>query len=347
MRINLDVLLILDALDKQGSFAAAAESLFKTPAALSYMIQKLESDLNIELLDRSGHRAKFTDTGQMMLEKGRLLLSAAKDLEKQAVQLSSGWEKELAIALDDSFPFASLLPIIDEFHALNKQTRLSFTHHTLAGSWEELTHNGADIILGAINEPPTSAAWSYKMLGTLDNVFVVAPEHPLATAPDGLTNEQLCLHRAIVISDSARFCHPLQTNLMEEQAQIRVDDFHSKVMLLRAGMGCGFLPAILPARGLLRASWWKKRLSHFAKKTWPIWHGVITVMDWRSAGGETRCWQARRLRTYINDLTIPRRKSPATSGYRRQAHLCPLCAANDSRSVMARLAGPLHKPGHG
>lgn len=53
MRINLDVLLILDALDKQGSFAAAAESLFKTPAALSYMIQKLESDLNIELLDRS------------------------------------------------------------------------------------------------------------------------------------------------------------------------------------------------------------------------------------------------------------------------------------------------------
>ena len=113
MLINLDVLLILDALDKQGSFAAAAESLFKTPAALSYMIQKLESDLNIELLDRSGHRAKFTDTGQMMLEKGRLLLNAAKDLEKQAVQLSSGWEKELAIALDDSFPFAALLPIID------------------------------------------------------------------------------------------------------------------------------------------------------------------------------------------------------------------------------------------
>ena len=52
-----------------------------------------------------------------MLEKGRLLLSAAKDLENRRVQLSSGWEKELAIALDDSFPFASLLPIIDEFHA--------------------------------------------------------------------------------------------------------------------------------------------------------------------------------------------------------------------------------------
>lgn len=31
MRLNLDVLLILDALDRHGSFALAAESLFKTP----------------------------------------------------------------------------------------------------------------------------------------------------------------------------------------------------------------------------------------------------------------------------------------------------------------------------
>ncbi|STW31306.1 transcriptional regulator yeeY [Klebsiella michiganensis] len=125
MRLNLDVLLILDALDKHGSFATAAESLFKTPAALSYMIQKLENDLNITLLDRSGHRAKFTDTGRMMLEKGRLLLNAAKDLEKQAVQLSAGWERDLAIALDDSFPFSALLPLIDAFYASTRKPALT------------------------------------------------------------------------------------------------------------------------------------------------------------------------------------------------------------------------------
>ncbi len=134
MRINLDVLQILDAIDRHGSFAAAAESLYKTPAALSYMVLKLESELEITLLDRSGHRAKFTDTGRMMLEKGRVLLSAAHDLEKQAVQVNSGWEKELLIALDDSFPFASLLPLIEDFYTKNKQTRLNFSHHTLAGS---------------------------------------------------------------------------------------------------------------------------------------------------------------------------------------------------------------------
>ena len=69
MRLNPEALLILDALDRHGSFAAAAAALFKTPSALSYMVQKLENDLDITLLDRSGHRAKFTDTGKLMLEK--------------------------------------------------------------------------------------------------------------------------------------------------------------------------------------------------------------------------------------------------------------------------------------
>ena len=286
MRLNLDVLLILDALDKHGSFATAAESLFKTPAALSYMIQKLENDLNITLLDRSGHRAKFTDTGRMMLEKGRLLLNAAKDLEKQAVQLSAGWERDLAIALDDSFPFSALLPLIDAFYAQHPQPRLNFTHHTLAGSWEELTHNGADIILGAINEPPTSAEWSWKMLGAMDNIFVIAPGHPLAETTQPLTNKQLSLHRAVVISDSARYCHPLNSNLLDEQPQIRVDDFASKVELLRAGLGCGFLPRHIARPWLEKGELVEKAVISCREKD-------ITYMAWRSGndGLAQRWWR--------------------------------------------------------
>lgn len=74
MKPLLDVLMILDALEKEGSFAAASAKLYKTPSALSYTVHKLESDLNIQLLDRSGHRAKFTRTGKMLLEKGREVL---------------------------------------------------------------------------------------------------------------------------------------------------------------------------------------------------------------------------------------------------------------------------------
>ncbi|MGQ7789382.1 LysR family transcriptional regulator [Shigella flexneri] len=63
---------------KEGSFAAASAKLYKTPSALSYTVHKLENDLNIQLLDRSGHRAKLTRTGKMLLEKGRKLCVRAR-----------------------------------------------------------------------------------------------------------------------------------------------------------------------------------------------------------------------------------------------------------------------------
>ena len=295
VRLNLEVLQILDALEKHGSFATAAASLFKTPAALSYMIQKLESELNIVILDRSGHRAKFTETGRMVLKKGRLLLSAARDLEKQAEQVQAGWEKELTIVLDAAFPFETLLPAVGRFHELNTPTRLNFSHHTLAGAWEALTHCGADIVLGAIDTPPTSAAWSYKMLGTLDNIFVVAPGHPLAAAQGPLSNEQICRHRGVVIKDSARSCPPINSNLLEEQPQMVVDNFHAKVALLRAGLACGFLPRHIARQWLSRGELVEKAVSSCREKD-------VAYMAWRDnhEGLALRWWHEALLSSHAS-----------------------------------------------
>lgn len=40
--ITLDALEVLDAIDRKGSFAAAANELFRVPSAISYTVQKLE-----------------------------------------------------------------------------------------------------------------------------------------------------------------------------------------------------------------------------------------------------------------------------------------------------------------
>jgi len=40
--ITIEVLEIIDAIDRRGSFAKAAEELNKAPSAISYGIQKLE-----------------------------------------------------------------------------------------------------------------------------------------------------------------------------------------------------------------------------------------------------------------------------------------------------------------
>ncbi|MGZ5048931.1 MAG: LysR family transcriptional regulator, partial [Usitatibacter sp.] len=79
MALTLESLQVLDAIDRRGSFAGAAEDLHRVPSAITYSVRQLEDGLGIELFDRSGHRAVLTDAGRELLAEGRRLLQAAAD----------------------------------------------------------------------------------------------------------------------------------------------------------------------------------------------------------------------------------------------------------------------------
>lgn len=250
MKPLLDVLIILDALEKEGSFAAASAKLYKTPSALSYTVHKLESDLNIQLLDRSGHRAKFTRTGQMLLEKGREVLHTVRELEKQAIKLHEGWENTLVIAVDDTFPFSLLTPLIEAFYQKHNVTRLKFVNGVLGGSWEALVQGRADIIVGALHDPPPNSGFGFASLGQLCQVFVVAAHHPLAQEPEPLTRRTIKHFRAIVVGDTSTPNCPAFRQLLDDQEAITVFDFKTKLELQMSGLGCGWLPRYLAQRYL-------------------------------------------------------------------------------------------------
>lgn len=269
MKPLLDVLVILDALEKEGSFAAASAKLYKTPSALSYTVHKLESDLNIQLLDRSGHRAKFTRTGQMLLEKGRDVLHAVRELEKQAVKLHQGWESQLVIGVDDTFPFSLLLPLIDAFYRDHSVTRLKFINGVLSGSWQALIDGDADIIVGAQHEPPHLSGFGFARLGSLEQVFAVAPQHPLAKAPEPIPRHEIKRHRAIVVDSGKPSTAP---SLPDDHEAITVFDFKTKLELQRGGIGCGWVPRYLAQRFLDSGALIEKRVSDEVTAE-PVWLG--------------------------------------------------------------------------
>ena len=154
MRLTLDALLALDAIATEGSFAKAAEALHKVPSALTYTMQKLESDLDVQLFDRSGKRAVLTPIGRMLLEQGRDLLRQAEGVERRIKRLGEGWEPQLSIAVDNVVPMQWLFPIIREFDALGCTTRLKLTQEILGGGWDALIDRRADLAIGVPGEPP-------------------------------------------------------------------------------------------------------------------------------------------------------------------------------------------------
>ncbi|MFS4433297.1 LysR substrate-binding domain-containing protein [Citrobacter farmeri] len=288
MKPLLDVLIILDALEKEGSFAAASAKLYKTPSALSYTVHRLESDLNIQILDRSGHRARFTRTGQMLLEKGREVLHTVRELEKQAIKLHEGWENELVIGVDDTFPFSLLAPLIESFYQHHSVTRLKFINGVLGGSWDALTQGRADIIVGAMHEPPSSSDFSVARLGELEQVFAVAPHHPLAQEAEPLSRSTIKRYRAIVVGDSSSLSSATSTQLLDDQEAITVFDFKTKLELQIGGLGCGYLPRYLAQRFLESGALIEKKVAAqiLFEPVWMGWNeqtaGLASVW-WRDA----------------------------------------------------------------
>ena len=239
--ITLEALRVLDAIDRKGSFGAAATSLFKVPSALSYTVQKLESDLNIKLFDRTKQRAQFTSVGKLLLERGRELLQAAQALEDAAQQFESGWEVQLRIAQDTILPLGPLLQQIQRFNQLDKYVTIDVSEEVLGGTWDALIHNRCELALGASGEPPKGQI-EYLKLGEVDFLFAVAPDHPLTRHKGVITRAAIRAHPTIIAGDTSLILPSRSSGILESRQTIRVANVSAKIAAQKAGIGVGFLP---------------------------------------------------------------------------------------------------------
>ena len=247
MRLTLVALLAIDAIDRRGSFAAAAHELHRVPSALTYTVQKLEEDLDVQLFDRRGHRAKLTAAGRELLNEGRHLLRAAGDLEARVKRVATGWESELRIAYDGLLPGQAMLDLARDFHALHDETRLRFSAEVLGGCWDALASGRADLAIGASGEGPSGGGYQTRPLGEIDWVFAVAPTHPLAGLPGPLQREDILAHRAVAVADSSRNLPPRTTGLLSGQDTLTVPDLAAKLQAQVMGLGVGYLPQCIAA----------------------------------------------------------------------------------------------------
>jgi DNA-binding transcriptional LysR family regulator len=242
MKLSLDALAVLDAIDRKGSFAAAADELHRVPSAITYTVQKLEQDLDLLLFDRRGHRAVLTEAGSELLREGRHLLRAASELESRVKRVATGWEAELRIAVSDVIPLRRLFPLVREFYAVECGTRVRLLAEVYGGCWDALAAERADLVIGAPGDGPAGGGYATRAVGTVQWVFALRPDHPLALAPEPLASSDLLAHRAVSAADSSRNLPPRTSGLLSGQDVLTVPDMRTKCDAQVAGLGMGFLP---------------------------------------------------------------------------------------------------------
>ena len=248
MKLSLEALQVIDAIDRKGSFAGAADELHRVPSAVTYSVRQLEEGLGIDLFDRRGNRAILTEAGRELLTEGRRLLLAAADLECRVQQVAKGWESELRIAVDTLIGIDRLYRLVDEFYREETGTRLRLSHEVLGGTWDALVGGRADLLVGATGAPPAGRNYVIHPLGRIEMVFVAAPFHPITREAAPLTDEVIQRHRAVSVADSSRLLPPRTVGLLSGQDALTVPTMEAKAAAHVAGLGVGFLPSWIAQR---------------------------------------------------------------------------------------------------
>jgi DNA-binding transcriptional LysR family regulator len=300
MNLSLEALGVLDAIDRRGSFAAAAEELGRVPSAITYTIRTLEDTLDVLLFDRRGHRAQLTPAGRTLLEDGRRLLAAAADTEARVRRVATGWETELRVAVDVLIPWSRILPLVGAFYAdcATRQaahTQLKLSREVLGGSWDALAEGRADLVIGAPGDPPPGGGYRLRAMAEMTMLFVVAPAHPLADATAPLSEVDIARHRGVVAADTSRRLPPRSMGILTGQDTLTVPDLEAKLAAQVAGLGCGFLPASVAAFDIAAGRLVIKAIDTPARPTrvnaaWKTvppgnalawWIDAVTRADWR------------------------------------------------------------------
>jgi DNA-binding transcriptional LysR family regulator len=242
--ITLDALQALDAIDRRGSFAKAAQELDKATSALSYTVQKLEEQLGVTLFQRQGRRSVLTASGRLLLEEGRKILAATAYLADQVKELATGWEPRLRLGLESTTEREPFFRALGALLQEQPNLEIDIQECVLSGGWEALEMDTIDLLMGATAPAPLQKGFRTLPIPPADMVLAAAAVHPLGlvAADARAVAEQLPYHRRIVTHDTAKHSVLRNEGLTTGQQVLYVQTMEQKIQAQLAGLGVGHLP---------------------------------------------------------------------------------------------------------
>jgi DNA-binding transcriptional LysR family regulator len=235
---TLDQLRVFLTVVDEGSFAGAARKLGRATSVISYSIANLEAQLGVSLFDReSTRKPQLTEAGRALLSEARTISNGINGLRARVRGLLQGLEAEIRLVLDAMLPSARVVDALKAFRAEFPTVSLHLNIEALGAVTQMVLDGTATIgICGALDAEV--AGLERIAVGTVQLIPVAAPDHPLALAgrnAPGAGRE----HIQLVLTDRS----PLtQGQDLGVAGTWRLADLGSKHMLLKEGIGWGYMP---------------------------------------------------------------------------------------------------------
>lgn len=242
--ITIEALETIDAIERRGSFAKAAEELNKATSAVSYTVQKLEEQLDIALFRREGRRSVLTPAGRLLLAEGRDILQTTTRLANKAREVATGWEPRIRIAVESLLSYAVFFDVLQQFLNAHPTLELDIREAVLNGGWEALEQGQVDLIVGAPGPVPLQKGYRAIPVAGVELVPVIAAHHVQASLAGNreALNNALPELRRVITHDTSREGVQRSEGLSSDGKVFYVQNMDQKVAAIMAGIGIGHLP---------------------------------------------------------------------------------------------------------
>lgn len=252
-RPSIHLLQAFTATARFGSISRAAESLHLTQSAVSKQVFELERATGVALFERIRKRLSLTPAGQRYLEAIRPILA---QLEAATLELMTSADGGGALHLSSLPTFGArwLIPRLPKFQREFPQVALNFVPYVQAYDFHRADLD-CSILFGDGHWPGAVAEYL-----TGRDVVMIAPAGahgvPELELPQDLSRFQL-LHHVSVPRAWEKWCEAHGVSGVNPFAGPQLDQFHSIIRAVAAGMGVGLVPRCLVcediASGAVRA----------------------------------------------------------------------------------------------
>lgn len=226
------------------SFSRAAEKLLRTQPAVSLAIQRLETELNEKLIDRSGKELMLTDAGQIVLEFARRFENLESELSNALAELRDNSAGRLIIGANESTTLY-LLRHIEEYRRRYPKIKVQ-VRRSLSSKIPSQILDG-DLELGLISYEPGDSRLVSTVIYRDSLTFVVAPTHRLANAEEVsiadlgaevfIAHNVMSPYRTLVLREFQRFKVPLNM-------EVEMPTVEAIRMMVQRDEGVAFLPKL-------------------------------------------------------------------------------------------------------
>ena len=240
--MDLKILKTFQLIANYGSFIRAAEEMNYAQSTITMQIQKLESDLGVQLIER-GKKIRLTEAGRLFHEQSLQIVKNMEQLQASLADFQLGEAGNIRLGVTEPTASYRFPELLKRFLSQYPKIRISVDIANTPTLCERLLKGDIDMAL--CSAPDLGSALYFEPLFQEKFVVLMPENHPLAQK-EVIAPEDIQGHRLLITSANCPYRRKLEM-VLQESGNISLDTMEiGSMTALKYYVGSGLGIALVP-----------------------------------------------------------------------------------------------------